>query len=147
MREFWKFWFFAIFQGVKVQIFVNLTKFWTMTPWKIAKNQNFKNSRILFLYHLHIYMYEQIWLNVTSSFLWVRRFMLKKAIFLLRAIFPIFRNTAFTEVPVTQKVVIIERHMTPFRKEGRYGYNIYQNEQKLNFFVWTPPIPLSRIPL
>ena len=99
------------------------------------------------MYHLDIYLYEHIWLNLSRSFLQVRRFMLKMAIFLLRAIFPIFRNTAFTEVPVTQQVVIIERHMTPFWKEGRYGYNIYQNEQKLNFLVWTPPIPLSRIPL
>ena len=39
--------------------------------------------------------------------------------------------------------MIIEKHMTPFRKEERYGYNIYQSEQKQFFFDLDPPIPLS----
>ena len=34
--------------------------------------------------------------------------------------------------------------MTPFWKEERYGYNIYQNEQKHIFLALTPPIPLNR---
>ena len=33
--------------------------------------------------------------------------------------------------------------MTPFWKEERWGYNIYQNEQNLFFLAGPPPIPLS----
>ena len=43
---------------------------------------------------------------------------------------------------VKQKVAIIERHMTPFWKEERWGYNIHQNEQN-PFILVGPPIPLD----
>ena len=55
---------------------------------KIEKNDHFENSRIIFLYHLEVYLHEQIWLNMTSSFLWVRPFMLKIAIFSVKGDFP-----------------------------------------------------------
>ena len=51
---FLKFLFFAI--PVKVQNWVQICHFWTLTPWKIAKNQNFKNPRITFLYHPQNYL-------------------------------------------------------------------------------------------
>ena len=65
--------------------------------------------------------------------------MLKIAIFLQMAIFPIFHDTAFRKVLVKQKVTIIERHMTKFVKEESWGYKKNQNEQ--NLFV-CPPIPV-----
>ena len=49
---------FCDFSGVKVQIFAILTKFWTLIPWKISKNLNFKNSRVTILHHPEIYLYE-----------------------------------------------------------------------------------------
>ena len=50
--------------------------------------------------------------------------------------------TKFSQkVLLKQKVAIIERHMTPFWKEERWGYKIYQNEQ--NYFLAGPPILLS----
>ena len=45
---------------------------------------------------------------------------------------------------VKQKVAIIERHMTPFWKEERWGYNISQNEQNLFFWDGPPPITLAQ---
>ena len=57
-------------------------------PLKSREKSKFQNSRITFLYHLDIYLHEQIWLNLTSSFLWVRRFMLKIAIFSAKWDFP-----------------------------------------------------------
>ena len=61
------------------------------------------------------------------------------AIFLQKGDFPIFRNTAYTYV-LKQKVLIIERHMTPFLREEIWGYNIPQNE---NFDPDPPPIALN----
>ena len=46
------------------------------------------------------------------------------------------------EVLVKQKVSMIERHMTPFWKRERLGYNTYQYEQNL-FFVTGPPYTLK----
>ena len=45
-----KFSFFVIIQGIRVQNLVKMAKIWTLTPWKIAKNQNFKNCHTTFLY-------------------------------------------------------------------------------------------------
>ena len=42
---------------------------------------------------------------------------------------------------IKSKVVWVEQSMTPFWKEERWGYNIYQNKRKLKFWP-RPPIPL-----
>ena len=52
-------------------------------------------------------------------------------------------SMVFTKMVIEQKVLIIERHMTPFWKEEIWGYIIYQNEQNL-FFWLDPPIPLKK---
>ena len=45
---------------------------------------------------------------------------------------------------IKSKVARVKQSMTPFWKEERWGYNIYQNEQK-QFFWPRPPIPLRGI--
>ena len=44
---------------------------------------------------------------------------------------------------IKSKVARVEQSMTPFWKEERWGYNIYQNE-KQQFFWPRPSIPLTR---
>ena len=70
----------------------NFSRFWTKFEisdgHKIKKNENFKNPRITFLYHLDIYLCEQIQLNRTGSFLKLGQFMLKMAIFSAKGDFP-----------------------------------------------------------
>ena len=68
---------FCFFQGVKVQKWPIWTKIWTLTPWKIAKNQNFKNRRITFLYHPKIYLQPKFQHQRTCRFLDPSRFMRK----------------------------------------------------------------------
>ena len=55
---------------------------------KIEKKENFKNRSISFLYHLEIYLWEKIWLNVTRSFLKFGQFMVEMAIISLKSDFP-----------------------------------------------------------
>ena len=33
--------------------------------------------------------------------------------------------------------------MTPFWKEERWGYNIYQDKRNIDFLPWTPPYTLK----
>ena len=53
---------------------IAILKFRTAIKWKKRKFQRFPHT---FLYQLEIYIYEQIWLNLTCSFLQISRFMLK----------------------------------------------------------------------
>ena len=95
MRGFLKFSFFLILWPSEISNFVqncNFSRFWTkfetLDGYKIEKNENFKNRRIQFLYHLEIYLHEQIWLNLTGSFLKFVQFMLTMAIFSAKDDFP-----------------------------------------------------------
>ena len=63
--------------------------------------------------------------------------MLKMAIFSTKGN---FHYTTFTKAHVKQKVAIIERHMTSFWKEERWGYNIYQTKQNL---FWEAGLPYT----
>ena len=44
---------------------------------------------------------------------------------------------------IKSKVARVEQSMTPFWKEERWGYNIYQNKQKHFFGLDPSPIPLN----
>ena len=90
--------FFAIlifFNLIAVRNFKFCSKSWKIaildkikiwSGYKNEKNENFKNPSIAFLYYLEIYLYEQIWLNLTCTFLQAGRFILKMAISPQRAI-------------------------------------------------------------
>ena len=91
-----KFWFFAIIQGVKVKKFVKLTKIWTLSRWKIATNENFKNCRITFLYQPKIYLQIKFQHEGTCRFLDPSHFLSKLTNFLQSAISHIFGDTPFT---------------------------------------------------
>ena len=122
--------FFISWPKFQICDFGQNLKFRTAIKWK--KKENFKTFCKKFLCRLDIYLYEKNWLNLTCSFLQLRRFMLKMTIFLKSVIFPIIHNTAFTKVLV-KKVSMIERYMSPFWKKERWGNNIYQNKQNLFF--------------
>jgi hypothetical protein len=49
--------------------------------------------------------------------------------FLQSAFFPTFDATHFTYITIKSKATIFEESMTPFWKEERQGYNIYQNKR------------------
>ena len=135
MRKFSQFSFFQ-FHGCPKFLNCEKLRFWTKFEisdgHKMEKKENFKTFCKKFLCRLDIYLYEKNWLNLTCSFLQLRRFMLKMTIFLKSVIFPIIHNTAFTKVLV-KKVSMIERYMSPFWKKERWGNNIYQNKQNLFF--------------
>ena len=145
MRGFLKFSFFLILWPSEISNFVqncNFSRFWTKFEisdgHKIKKNENFKNPRITFLYHLDIYLYEQIQLNRTGSFLKFGQFMLKIAIFSAKGDFPIFCNTAFSACKT--KVSIIERH-NPIIERRKTGLQHIKMNQNLFFGDWTPLYP------
>ena len=94
---------------------VECSAFETSHSHKIDKTENFINRRISFLYNLEIYLHKQIWLNLTRQFSQIWSIYAKNGHFFMQmAIFPISRNTAFVQVLVKQKELIIERLMTPY---------------------------------
>ena len=79
--------FFLFYRTLKSNFLQFWTKFEISDRHKIKKKK-FKNSPITFLYHLDIYLNEQILLNLTGSFLKFGQFMLKMAIFSIKGNFP-----------------------------------------------------------
>ena len=64
--------------------------------------------------------------------------MLKMAIFSAKGNFPYILKYRPRVIACKMKSFEIERLMTPFWKEERWDYNIYQNEQNLIFLVGPP---------
>ena len=98
MRGFLKFSFFSILWTSEISNFVQnreKLQFWTKFDisdgHKIEKNENFKNPRISFLYHLDIYLYEQIWLKCDRQFSQIWSIYAKKWSFFCKGwLFPIY---------------------------------------------------------